>query len=143
MEWTRDEFVLTDDSSRFDLERTFLLLQGTYWGVRRPREVVAKMSEHSLCFVLLRGGIQVGFGRAVTDYIVFSWIADIVVDPEYRSQGLGKWIMACIGEHPAIRAHAEGFANARCPQPLRKIRILKKPGPYEHPGCWSVASNGP
>jgi len=102
VEWTRDEFVLTDDPSRFDLERTFLLLQGTYWGVRRPREVVAKMSEHSLCFILLRGDIQVGFGRAVTDYTVFSWIADIVVEPEYRSKGLGKWIMECIGEHPAI-----------------------------------------
>jgi GNAT superfamily N-acetyltransferase len=103
VEWTRDEFVLTDDSSRLDLERTLSLLQGTYWGIRRPREVVAKMVGHSLCFILLRGDIQVGFGRAVTDYTVFSWIADIVVEPPYRSRGLGKWIMECIGAHPAIQ----------------------------------------
>jgi len=103
MEWTRNEFVLTDDSSRLDLDRTFMLLQGTYWGVRRPREVVAKMVEHSLCIVLLRGDIQVGFGRAVTDYTVFSWIADIVVEPQYRSIGLGKWMMECVSTHPAIK----------------------------------------
>ncbi len=103
MEWTKDEFVLTDDSRRLDLERTFTLLQGTYWGVRRPREVVTRMIEHSLCLVLLRGDIQVGFGRAVTDYTVFSWIADIVIEPQCRSGGLGKWMMECIVAHPAIR----------------------------------------
>ena len=43
MEWMKDEFTLTDDLSRLDLERTFMLLHGTYWGIRRPREVVAKM----------------------------------------------------------------------------------------------------
>jgi GNAT superfamily N-acetyltransferase len=103
VEWAKDEFVLTDNSSRLDLDRTFLLLHGTYWGVRRPREVVAKMVEHSLCFILLRGDLQVGFGRAVTDYTVFSWIADLVVESQYRSQGVGKWMMDCIGLHPAIQ----------------------------------------
>lgn len=103
MKWAKEEFVLTDDSRRLNLDRTFLLLQGTYWGVRRPREVIVKMLEHSLCFILLRGDTQVGFGRAVTDYTVFSWIADIVVEPKYRSRGLGKWIMQCIGVHPAIQ----------------------------------------
>jgi hypothetical protein len=93
MEWTKNEFVLTDDSSRLDLDRTFRLLQGTYWGVRRPREVIARMVEHSLCIVLLRGDIQVGFGRAVTDYTVFSWIADLVVEPypHIRQSRIRKW----------------------------------------------------
>jgi GNAT superfamily N-acetyltransferase len=102
MEWRKDDFVLTDESSHFDLDRTFALLQATYWGVRRPREVVARMAEHSLCLMLLRDGIQVGFGRAVTDYTVFSWIADIVIEQTYRSRGLGKWMMECIVAHPAI-----------------------------------------
>lgn len=103
MDWTKDEFTLTDDSSRLDAERAFMLLQGTYWGVRRPREVVDKMIELSLCLVLLRGDVQVGFGRVVTDYTVFSWIADIVIDPRYRSRGLGKWMMECVITHPAIQ----------------------------------------
>jgi hypothetical protein len=94
MDWKREEFVLTDDASRVDLARTQALLRDTYWGVRRPPEVVARMLEHSLPFVLLCDGVQIGFGRVVTDYTVFSWVAD---------RGLGKWMMTCITAHPMIR----------------------------------------
>ncbi len=103
MQWTRDNFIITDDRSRINIDRTFDLLAETYWNIRRPRDVVAKMIEHSLCFALLRSNEQIGFGRAVTDYTVFSWIADIVIDTQYRSQGLGKWMMTCIAAHPAIQ----------------------------------------
>jgi GNAT superfamily N-acetyltransferase len=103
MEWARGEFVITDDSNRIDAARTHVLLQSTYWGVRRPRDVVDRMIEKSLCFGLFLGRDQIGFSRAVTDYTVFSWIADIVVAAEHRGQGLGKWIMQCMVDHPAIR----------------------------------------
>jgi GNAT superfamily N-acetyltransferase len=102
MQWERDRFVVTDDSSRIDPARTYELLQSTYWGVRRPRVVVERMIEKSMCFGLFLGSAQIGFGRAVTDYTVFSWIADIVVDSSYRGQGLGKWLMQCMVAHPAI-----------------------------------------
>jgi GNAT superfamily N-acetyltransferase len=103
MEWMRDEFVITDDSSRVDVARTFDLLAETYWSVRRPPDVVANMVKNSLCLALLKSGEQVGFGRAVTDYTVFSWIADIVIDARYRGRGLGTWLMTCIAAHPAIK----------------------------------------
>jgi GNAT superfamily N-acetyltransferase len=103
MEWTRDEFLITDDTSRVDVARTFDLLAETYWSVRRPPDVVANMVKNSLCLALLRYGEQIGFGRAVTDYTVFSWIADIVIDTRYRRRGLGKWMMTCIATHPGIK----------------------------------------
>jgi len=103
MEWVKGEFVLTDDSSRVDLTRTFELLQSTYWGVRRPRDVVERIIEKSLCFALLFDDVQIGFGRVVTDYAVFSWVADLVVNAQYRSRGLGKWMMELIVDHPSIR----------------------------------------
>ena len=103
MEWSLRQFTLTDDPSRIDLGRTQALLAHTYWGVRRPPDVVAKMVEHSIPFVLLLEGTQIGFGRVVTDYTVFSWVADLVVESSYRGSGLGKWMMSCIAGHPAIR----------------------------------------
>ena len=103
MDWTHNEFVLTDDANHIDLAKTQALLRDTYWGVRRPPDVVAKMLEHSLSFVLLHRDYQIGFGRVVTDYTVFSWVADIVIDAPHRGQGLGKWMMNCIVEHPKIR----------------------------------------
>ncbi len=103
MEWLHEDFVLTDDASRLDLAKTQALLRDTYWGVRRPPDVVKRMLGYSLPFTLLYEGVQVGFGRVVSDYTVFSWVADIVIDPRFRGRGLGKWMMACIKDHPKLR----------------------------------------
>jgi GNAT superfamily N-acetyltransferase len=46
--------------------------------------------------------MQIGFGRAVTDSVTFTWVADIVVEPEFRGAGLGQWIVECLVAHPAI-----------------------------------------
>jgi len=102
MKWNHEEFVLTDDPARVDLSVTQALLRDTYWGVRRPPDVVESMLQHSMPFTLLRDDSQVGFGRVVTDFTVFSWVADIVVAPELRGRGLGKWMMTCIREHPRL-----------------------------------------
>lgn len=127
MEWSRGSFVLSDDRDRIDTTRTYDLLQATYWGVRRPRGVVEKMIEHSLCFALFLGDAQIGFGRAVTDYTVFSWIADIVVAADYRGQGLGKWMMECIVGHPAI-AETQFVLQTRDAHSLyEKYGFLKNP----------------
>ena len=57
-----------------------------------------------MCFTLLHESVQVGFGRVVTDYTVFSWIADIVIDPAYRKRGLGRWLLECMQSHPLLKA---------------------------------------
>lgn len=103
MQWERDGIVLTDDRTRVNARRVYTLLQETYWAERRPPSAVEKLIEHSVCFSLLDGKLQVGFGRAVTDYCVFSWLADIIVDPSYRGRGLGKWMVSCILEHPVLK----------------------------------------
>jgi GNAT superfamily N-acetyltransferase len=112
MDWTRGEFFLTDDASRIDLTKTQALLRDTYWGVRRSPAVVAQMLEHSLPFVLLHQAKQIGFGRVVSDYTVFSWVADIVIDEAYRGKGLGKWMMNCITQHPKI-SHTQMVLQTR------------------------------
>ena len=47
-------------------------------------------------------GQQVGFGRVVTDYAVFGWIADVIVHEEFRGLGLGKFLVKCICQHPDL-----------------------------------------
>jgi GNAT superfamily N-acetyltransferase len=103
MEWNFEEFVLTDDPARVDLAVTQALLRDTYWGVRRPPEVVEGMLQQSMPFTLLKRDDQIGFGRVVSDFTVFAWVADIVISSEFRGRGLGKWMMSCIREHPRLR----------------------------------------
>lgn len=103
MEWRKDKHLITDDRSRVQLDTVHRLLAATYWGNRRPVDVVERMVAGSICFSLYYGARQIGFGRAVTDSATITWVADIVVEPAYRGAGLGLWIMECLGEHPDIK----------------------------------------
>lgn len=103
MEWRKEGYTFSDDRSRLDREAVFRLLSQTYWAAHRPREQINKALDHSVCLGLYEGERQIGFLRIVTDYATFSWICDVVVDPAYRGRGLGKWMVACMLEHPAIQ----------------------------------------
>ena len=102
MQWTRDDYTLSDDRQRIDLDAVCSLLQSTYWADKRPREAIRKSIEHSLCFGLFYEGAQVGFARAVTDYATFAWICDVIIAPEHRGDGLGKWLVECVIAHPDL-----------------------------------------
>jgi GNAT superfamily N-acetyltransferase len=102
MEWKRAAFRIVDGPSEVNVDVVSRLLAGTYWGDRRPRRVVEKLIQNSLCFSLFFGDEQIGFARVATDYTVFSWLSDLVIADEYRNQGLGAWLLACVVEHPEI-----------------------------------------
>ncbi len=102
MEWHRDEFIISDDPKLVNIDVVAGLLGKTYWGHKRTRPVVEKLIPKSFCFSLLRDGEQIGFARIVTDYTVFSWLSDLVIDDEYRGQGLGRWFLNCVLTHPEI-----------------------------------------
>jgi len=102
VEWHRDEFVISDDLNRVQVEVVADLLAKTFWGHRRPREVVEKLIQTSICFSLFHQQWQIGFSRVVTDYAVFSWLSDLVLNDGSRGRGLGGWLIGCILEHPQI-----------------------------------------
>jgi GNAT superfamily N-acetyltransferase len=106
-EWQRDDYTLTDDKSRLDLDTVCALLHTTYWATSRPREIIARSIEHSMCFVLLHKGQQVGGARAVTDHATFAWICDVIIAPEHRGRGLGKWMVECVLAHPDLQTSTQ------------------------------------
>lgn len=103
MKWTRHPFTLSDDQSKIDVDRVYALLGTTYWSASRSREVVEQCIDHSLCFGLFDGERQIGFVRVISDYTTTSWVSDMVVDGDYRGQGLGRWMMQCVMDHPRLQ----------------------------------------
>jgi GNAT superfamily N-acetyltransferase len=99
----RDEYEISDDKSRLDVDAIAQLLATSYWAADRPREVIARSIEHSLCLGLYCHDAQIGFGRIITDQATFAWIADLIVDPAYRGRGLGIWLVETIVAYPAIK----------------------------------------
>ena len=103
-EWRRGEYVISTDRARLDTKLIHAFLSGSsYWAKDRPREVVERSIEHSLCFGLYRDERQAGFARVVTDYATFAWIADVFVVDEFRGRGLAKWLCEVMLAHPELQ----------------------------------------
>ena len=105
MEWSYADFIIDDDYRKTDPDAVCRLLRDTYWARGREIETVQMTIANSHCFNVWKDGRQVGFARVVTDYAVFGWIADVIVDEEFRGLGLGKFLVKCICEHPDIPEH--------------------------------------
>ncbi len=103
MEWKRGCFRITDEREAVDEDFVNERLHETYWASTRDRETIRRTLATSVNFSLLDGGRQIAYARVVTDYATFAWICDVVVDPARRGEGLGKWLMACVLDHPACR----------------------------------------
>ena len=107
MNWQRDDYELTDDKTRLDLDVVEVLLHGTYWAANRPRAAIELSIQHSVCFGLFHYGRQIGFARAVTDHATFTWICDVIIATEHRGQGLGKWMIECVIAHPQLQTASQ------------------------------------
>ena len=103
MNWQRDGYELSDDNSRLNRAAICDWLQATYWASSRTREQIEKSIDASLCFGIFRVGEQIAFARAVTDSATFAYICDVIVAPEHRGRGLGKWMMSCVIGHPQLK----------------------------------------
>jgi len=102
MELTKGEYLVSDDKSLLDLDVICDLLHHSYWAQDRSRETIQKSIDHSVCFGVYHRGVQVWFGRAVTDCATWAYLCDIIIAPEHRGSGLGKWLVEFILAHPAV-----------------------------------------
>ena len=82
---------LDDDSRRVDLDTLWDLLQReAYWGRFRSRDVVERQVADSWRVLgAYRNGQMIGFARAVADGEALAYLADVIVEPAHRGQGLG------------------------------------------------------
>jgi GNAT superfamily N-acetyltransferase len=102
--WQRGEYTISTDNELLDVRvvHDFVSNQ-SYWGHGRKLEVVQRALDHSLNFGIYKDKQQIGFGRVVTDYATFAWIADVFVLSEFRGQGLSKWLMEVMLAHPQLQ----------------------------------------
>ena len=101
-EWRRDDFVVTTDRERFDLDVIFdFLANRSYWSHGIPRKTFERSLANSLGFALLHGKTQIGFARVISDFATVAYLGDVFVVGDYRGRGLAKWLMDCVMGHPA------------------------------------------
>lgn len=104
VEVTRDEFVISTDRSRLNIDEIQrFLAEESYWARERTREQTETAIENSICFGLYHGDRQIGFARVVSDQATFAYLGDVYVIDEFRGRGLSKWLMEVIVSHPDLQ----------------------------------------
>ena len=102
-EWSREEFVVSTDRARIDLDVVHAYLRSSYWAAGMPRDVLQRGIENSLTFGVYHGRRQIGFARVITDCATYAYLSDVFIVEEYRGRGLSKWMMDCILAHPDLQ----------------------------------------
>jgi GNAT superfamily N-acetyltransferase len=103
LEVQRNGYVISTDPARLDLDIIHGELNRSYWAAGRPREVVARSLQHSLCFGLYHREVQVGLARIVTDYATFAWLCDVFIQEAHRGRGLGVWLIETVVAYPNLQ----------------------------------------
>jgi len=76
-EFFQDEYVISTDPARLDLAWTHdYLTNDAYWAQGISYSVFEKSTENALCFGVYRKTAQVGFGRVISDFATFAYLAD-------------------------------------------------------------------
>lgn len=137
VEWQRDEYTLSSDRDRIDIDRVHLFLaEESYWARGVSKEFVARSLEGALAFGIYCRGEQVGFARVITDCTRLAYLLDVFIDQNHRGRGLGTWLAATVQTHPDLTsvtrwllatadAHAvyerAGFAPVARPEWLMEV----------------------
>ena len=139
IETHRDNFTISTDPARLDVDAITDMLTRAYWAQGRTREMIARSLQHSLTFGLYDSSCLIGLARVVSDYTTFAWLCDVFIHEDYRGHGLGKWLMETVHSHPEL-------------QGLRRWLLATKDAhglysqfgwvPLEPPERWMMKING-
>jgi len=148
---------ISTDQARLDVAMIHsFLARESYWVPGISRASVEKSIKHSLCFGVYLDERQIGFARAVTDFVRYAHLLDVFVLPGFRGRGIGKLLMENILAHAELRtivrytlgtqdAHGlyaqygfTAFANPERQMELLRSHIPPAPATAHARGCDKV-----
>ena len=96
------EHRIVEGAERMKTEDVIRLLRMTYWAGSRPAEKIEASLRNSDCFGIYAGDSErlAGFARVISDHATTWYLCDVVIDPEYRHQDLGKKLVSHIASLP-------------------------------------------
>ncbi len=103
LEAQKDDYTISTDPARLDMDVICDFLTRAYWAAGRPRERTERAFANSLVFGLYDGNKQIGLARVVSDYAIFAYLCDVFINEDYRAHGLGKWLIETVMSHPDLQ----------------------------------------
>ena len=96
------DYRIIDGADRMNIDDVARLLKMTYWADKRSREQIEKSMRNSSCYGIWLDSEEklVGFARVISDYATMLYLCDVIIDPEYRHQGLATALLSYIESLP-------------------------------------------
>ena len=95
-------YRIIEGADRINTDEVVRLLKTTYWADKRSKEKIGKSMRNSSCYGIYLCDEQklAGFARVISDFATTYYLADVVIDQEYRHRGLGKALVSYIVSRP-------------------------------------------
>ena len=104
------DFCISTSKAKLDLKAVHQFLSTeSYWSKNISFEKVERAAANSLTFGLYFKDRQIGYARIISDYTTIAYLGDVYVLPEFRGQGLSKWLMQTIRSHPELQGLRRWF----------------------------------
>lgn len=95
--------VVSTNKEKLDIPFIQHFLKDIYWEAPRTIEAVQKVIDSSVCFGVYLDDEQIGFGRLITDYVVFAYLMDVFITPEHRGKGYSSILVKAMLEEPSLK----------------------------------------
>jgi len=117
-----------------DFEKVTDMLSKAYWSIDIGIEEVIKGARNStLVAGAFANGIQVGYSRVVSDKIRFAYICDVIVDKNYRKNGVGQRMIQGIQHHEELK---DVYRWLLVTEDAQKFYAKSGFKPLSHPKSW-------
>lgn len=100
----RGDYTISTNIDKLNITsiHKFLSIE-TDWSNGIPMDTLKTSIENSLNFGLYYQNKQIGYARIISDYSTIAYLGDVFVLKEYRGNGLSKWLINEIMEHPNLQ----------------------------------------
>lgn len=108
------DYTIIEGADRMNSKDVAKLLHTTYWANGRPLGQIETSMRNSSCYGVYLNDEKklVGFARVISDYATTYYLCDVIIDPAYQHNGLGKALVSYIVSLPEY-ARLRGFLITR------------------------------
>nr|WP_315151758.1 GNAT family N-acetyltransferase [uncultured Flavobacterium sp.] len=94
---------VSTDKDKLDVPFIQNFLKDIYWTAGRTIEEVQKTIDASVCFGIYLDDVQIGFGRVITDYVVFAYMMDVFIAEEHMGKGYSSVLISAMMEESSLK----------------------------------------
>lgn len=104
---------INTNKSQLDIDYIYAFLSQSYWASDRSIEAVKKSIDNSLCFGVYLDKKQIGFARIVTDTVVFSYLMDVFIDPNFQGKKYGEKLLEFIYNYKDLKHVKSNYLHTK------------------------------